>query len=89
MASCFESPSPDPRLGSAIELGRSHARGLFNLFSIRKTLTCEGIAAEEPPPTLLQIEPARPFRDEHLLDARMFSRPGARLGAIVETRDCP
>src|SRR5207247_95136 len=45
----------------------------------------QGIATEEPPPALLQIEPARPFRDEHLLDARMFSQPSTGLGTIVST----
>jgi hypothetical protein len=88
MASCFERPSPDPWLGSAVELGCSHSRGLFNLLSIRKTLACKGIATEEPPPALLQVEPARPFGDEHLLDAWMFCQPSTGLGAIVKTRDC-
>jgi hypothetical protein len=83
MASCFGRTSPDPRLGPAVELRRGHSRCLFNLISISKTLPSERITAEEPPPALLQVEPARPFGNEHLLDARMAGQPGTALGAVV------
>lgn len=61
MASCFERPSPDPRLGPAVGLGCSYARGLFNLLSSSKTLACAGIAAEETLPALLQVEKVSPL----------------------------
>ena len=50
--------SPDPRFGSPVELGCSHTRRLLDLIGSGNTLPSESIAAEEPPPALLQIEPA-------------------------------
>ena len=61
MATCFGRPSPNPGLGSVVELGCSHSRRLFNFIGVSKTLTGQRIAAEEPPPALLQVEPAGPF----------------------------
>lgn len=66
-----------------VELGRSDSCGLFNPISSGKTLASEGIAAEETPPALLQVEPAGPFGNEYLLDARMVSQPGTGLGTVV------
>ena len=76
-------PSPDPRLGSQIELSGGDARGLLDLLGIGKALTGERIAAEEPPPALLQIEPACSGGDEDLVEARMRFEPGARLEAVM------
>ena len=45
--------SPDPGLGPQVELSGRDARGLLDLFGIGKTLSSQGITAEEPPPTLL------------------------------------
>src|SRR5438132_1168417 len=73
--------SPDPGLGPQVELSGGDARGLLDLLGIGKTLPGERIAAEEPPPTLLQVEPARSGGDEDVMDARMFNQPGARLEA--------
>src|SRR5258708_2379505 len=82
-APCFGRSSPDPRLGSPVELRRSHLHRLFNLIGISKTLSGQRIAAEEAPPALLQIEPARPFGNKHVLDAWMVCQPGAGLQAVV------
>jgi hypothetical protein len=38
---------------------------------IGKTLSSEGIAAQEAPPALLQVQPARPFGNEDLLETWM------------------
>ncbi len=77
--------SPDPGVGLQVELSGRHASSLFDLFGIGKTLASERIAAEEPPPALLQIEPARPGRNEHLMEARMIDKRGARLEAGMTT----
>jgi hypothetical protein len=66
-----------------IELGRCHLHGLLDLTSIGETLSGEGITAEEPPPTLLHIEPTRPFGNKDVLQAWMFHSPGARLQAVM------
>lgn len=52
-------------------LGR-HLHPSFNLISIGKTLASKRIAAEEPPPALLEIEPAGTFRNKDVLNARVF-----------------
>ena len=85
MAPCFGRPSPDPRLGSAVELRRGHTRRLFNLISVGKTLSSERIAAEKAPPALLQIEPTSPFGNENMLNARMLCQPGACFQTVVTT----
>src|SRR5689334_18159014 len=59
-------PSPDPGLGPSIELCSRHAPGLVDLSRIGKTLARQRIAAKEPPPALLQVEPAGPFGNEDL-----------------------
>jgi hypothetical protein len=48
-------PTPDPRFGSPVELRGRDARGLLNLVRIGKALSSQRIAAEEPPPALLQV----------------------------------
>ena len=45
--------SPDPGLGSMVELSRRHVRGWLNLIGIGETLSGKRIAAEEAPPSLL------------------------------------
>jgi hypothetical protein len=72
MASRFGRSSPDPRFGAVIELHRRHLHRSFNLISIGETLPSEGITTEEAPPAFLEIEPARPFRNEHMLEAWML-----------------
>ena len=83
MAPGLGRPSPDPRFGSPVELGRGHARGLLDLFGIGEALSGERITAEEPPPALLQIQPARPGGNEDVMKARMIGQPGAGLQTVV------
>ena len=78
--------SPDPGLGTRIELDGGHTGGLFDLIGIGKTLTRERITTEEPPPAFLQIEPARSRRNEDMMQARMLSHPGPRLSTVVATQ---
>lgn len=75
--------SPDPRLGSSVELRCRHLHRSFNLIGIGEALAGEGIAAEEAPPALLQIEPARSFGNKDVLEAWMVCEPGAGLQAIM------
>lgn len=77
---------PDPRFGTGVELGSGHTPGQVNLARVSKTLTSERIPAEEPPPALLEIEPAGAFGDEDVLQPWMLRHPGARLQAVVTTQ---
>ncbi len=83
MATGFGKSPPDPRLSASIELSGRDASGLFDLVGIGKALPRKGIATEEPPPALLQIEPAGSCRNEDLVEARMLGQPGAGLGTGV------
>ena len=85
MAMILRRASPDPRIGTLVELRGRDARGLFYLFGIGKTLPGERIAAEEPPPALLQIEPARSRWNEDVMDAWMPFQPGTGLEAEMAT----
>ena len=85
VARILGSAAPDPRIGSEIELSGRHPGRLLDLLGVGKALASQGIAAEEPPPALLQIEPACPGRDEDVMDARMLFEPGACLKAVVTT----
>jgi len=60
-----------------------HARGQVDLVGVGEGLAGQGLAAEEPPPAFLQVEPAGPSRNEDVLDARMPFEPGARLQAAM------
>jgi hypothetical protein len=75
--------SPDPGLSPQVELSGGDAGGLLNLLGIGKALASQGIAAEESPPALLEIEPARSGGNEDLLDAWMPFQPGAGLQAVM------
>ena len=72
-------PTPDPGLGAPIQLLGGDASGLFDLLGIGKALSGQCIAAEEPPPAFLQIEPACSRRNEDVVNARVPLQPGARL----------
>jgi hypothetical protein len=76
-------PSPDPGLGSPVELGGGHTGRLLDFPGIGKTLACEGITPEQAPPALLEIQPARSRGNEDLVEAWMRFQPGTRLQAIV------
>lgn len=77
--------SPDPGLGSPVELSGRHTGGLGDLFGIGKALPSERVAAEQAPPAFLQIELARSGGDEHVMDAGVIEQPGTRLQAVVTT----
>src|SRR5215212_11233365 len=70
--------APDPWSGAGIQLGRGDPRGEGDLAGVGEALAGQGLAAEQPPPALLQVQPARLLGDEHLLEPRMASQPLAR-----------
>ena len=78
--------SPDPGLGAMIELSSGNARGLLNLSRVGKTLPSQRITTIESPPAFLQIEPARAFGNEDVMQARMLSQEGPRLRTVVATQ---
>jgi hypothetical protein len=49
VAMIFGRPSPDPGLGSPVELGRSHTGRLLDLLGIGEALSGQSIAVEKPP----------------------------------------
>ena len=73
--------SPDPGFGPQIELSGRHTGSLLDLLGIGKALSSEGIAAEEPPPALLHVEPAGAGGNEDVMDALVLFQPGPRLEA--------
>ncbi len=83
MAAGLGRTTPDPGLGANIELSGGDAGGLFDLVRIGKTLAGQGIATEEPPPALLEIEPAGPCWNEDLMEPRMLCQPGAGLSTVM------
>ena len=77
--------SPDPRFGPRVELRGGHTPGQIDLTWIGKTLTSKRVATKDPPPALLQIQPARPFRNENMVDAWTIRQPGTCFQAAVAT----
>ena len=75
--------SPDPGCGSQVELGRRDTCRLLDFRRGGETLPSEGIAAEEPPPAFLQIQPAGSRGDKDVLEARMLGHPGACLSTVM------
>ena len=71
--------SPDPGSGSPVELGRRDTRRLLDFRWGGETLPSQGIAAEEPPPAFLQIQPTGSRRDKDVMEARMLGHPDACL----------
>jgi hypothetical protein len=51
--------APDPWSGAGIQLGRGNPRGEGDLAGVGEALPGQGLAAEQPPPALLQVQPAR------------------------------
>ena len=76
-------PTPDPGLGSSVELRGGDAGGLLDLLGISEALPSKCVATEEAPPALLQVQPAGSGRNEDMMQARMPFQPGARLQTIV------
>ena len=66
-----------------VELLGSYPRGQLDLLRIGKTLSREGFSSKQPPPCLLEVEPARPYRDEDLLHSRVFPQPLSDGRALV------
>jgi hypothetical protein len=58
-----------------VELVGSYPRGQLDLLRIGKALSCQGFSSKQPPPRLLEVEPARPYRDEDLLHSGVFLQP--------------
>ncbi len=75
--------TPDPGFGPPIELRGGNTGSLFDFLGIRETLTSEGIATEEAPPALLQVEPTGSGRNEDVVQTRVRFHPGPRLQAVV------
>jgi hypothetical protein len=78
-------PTPNPGVGSPVELSGRDARGLLNLIRVGKALSSQRIAAEETPPAFLQIEPAGSFGNEDVMEARMRGQPSTGLSTVVAT----
>jgi hypothetical protein len=66
-------PTPDPRFGSPVELSRRDASGLLNFIGIGKALPSQGIASEEAPPALLQVQPTGSLGNEDVVETWMPS----------------
>src|SRR6266705_4544019 len=87
--------APHPRAGAGVELGGGDAGGQGDLRRVGEALPGKGLAANRPPPALLQVAPARAGGDEHLPDAGMVNQPGAGAVAAVAAvamegrRSCP
>src|SRR5262249_13459755 len=64
-------PAPDPGLGAGIGRFRGDAGCLCDLGGIGEALAGERLPPEEPPPAVLEIEPARPGGDEDVVEAGM------------------
>src|SRR5437764_15471491 len=54
----FGRPVPDPRRGPAVELCGGDCGGAVDLRSVGEGLPDQGLAAEQPPPGLLEVQPA-------------------------------
>lgn len=57
--------------------------GSVDLCVVGEGLSGEGFSPEDPPPWFLQVEPARPDRDERVLDPRMVLEPFAGGFSVV------
>src|SRR5215470_15727578 len=51
-------PSPDPGPGAGVELGGRHPGGVGDLAGVGEGLPGQRLAAEDPPPGFLQVQPA-------------------------------
>jgi hypothetical protein len=75
--------SPDPGRGAGIEVLRGDPRGQIDRLGVDEGLASEGLAAEETPPTFLQIEPAGTGRERHRMHAWVSREPLLDGGAGV------
>ena len=83
MPTCLGQSSPHPGPGATVELNCGDRCRLLDLVGIGLALASQGIASEEAPPALLEVEPTRLFGNEDMLDPRMLHEPATSLGAIV------
>src|SRR5271157_2717405 len=83
VAMIFGKTSPDPWVGTPVELSGRHAGGLLNLIGIGKALPRKGISTEEAPPALLQVEPAGSFGNEEVVNAGVLGQPSAGFSAVM------
>jgi len=75
--------TPDPGIGTPVELSGSDPSGLLNLVGVGKTLARQGIATEETPPAFLQVEPTRPSGNADLMEPGMLERASRIIGFDV------
>src|SRR6266550_9588987 len=76
-------PSPDPGLGARVELGGGYLGGAGDLAGAGEGLPGQRLAAEDPPPAFLQVQPAGALGDEGVADAGMVFQPGPGGLAVV------
>ena len=76
-------PSPDPGPGAGVELGGGDPGGMGDLIGVGEFLPGQGLAPEDPPPALLQVQPAGALGDERVPDAGMILQPGPGALAVV------
>src|SRR5437870_1248245 len=69
-------PSPDPGPGAGVELGGGDLGGVGDLVGVGEVLSGQCLPPEDPPPALLQVEPAGALGDEGVPDAGMVLQPG-------------
>jgi hypothetical protein len=77
--------TPDPRLGSSVELGRRHTYRLFDFIGSGETLSRKSITAEKPPPAFLQVQPTGSRRNKDMMQTWMLDQPGTSLRAVMTT----
>src|SRR5689334_20418752 len=76
-------PSPDPGPGAGVEPGGGDPGGVCDLVGAGEVLPGQRGLAEDPPPGLLQVEPAGSLGDEGVPDAGVALQPGPGALAVV------
>jgi hypothetical protein len=67
--------TPHPGSCSMVELLGRYPRGQLDLPRIGEALSRQGLSSKQPPPRLLQVEPARPYGYKNLFHPRVFLQP--------------
>ena len=75
--------TPDPGRGSPVELGRRDTCRLLDFLGGSETLPGKRVAAQEPPPAFLQVQPAGSRGDKDVMQARMLDHPGSCLSTVM------
>src|SRR5436190_22288658 len=76
-------PAPDPGPGAGVELGGGDPGGVGELVGVGEFLPGQRLAPEDPPPALLQVQPAGALGDEDVADAGIAVQPGPGALAVV------